>query len=239
LRRLVVVAGGVVFGFPLFTSLALTHQTASHGAVVIALLPAATAGFAVLRARERPPGAFWLAGGAGLLAVLGFLAASGGIRGGAGPADLYLLAAVVCCALGYAEGGALARDLGGARTIAWAVVLALPITVPATIGVILARPTHAGWTAWLGFGYVTVVAMFAAFIAWYAGLARGGIARISQLQLAQPALTLLWSALLLGEHVGPLAIVAALVVVVCVALTQRVRRTASAPPRAVVGSRHG
>ncbi|MBV1855305.1 DMT family transporter [Catellatospora tritici] len=231
-RRLAVVALGVVVGFPLFTSLALTAQTAAHGAVVVALLPAITAVFAVLRAGERPPRAFWLAASAGLVAVVGFLAAGGTVRGSLELADLYLLVAVVLCGLGYAEGGALARELGGARTICWALIVALPVTVPVTALAAVVHPPHASATAWAGFGYVTVISMFLGFFAWYTGLARGGVAQVGQVQLAQPVLTLLWSALLLGEPVGPAAIVAALAVLVCVVLTQRTRAAVTVRPAA-------
>ncbi|GGM09447.1 DMT family transporter [Dactylosporangium sucinum] len=221
-RRLAVVALGVVVGFPLFTSLALQDRTAAHGAVVVALLPAITAGFAVLRAGERPSPAFWLAGGAGLVAVLTFLVAGGAVSGAAGPSDLFLLVAVTLCGLGYAEGGALARELGGARTICWALVLSLPVTAAVT-AVTLRHPPHASPAAWTAFGYLTVVSMFLGFFAWYAGLARGGVARTGQLQLAQPVLTLAWSALLLHEHVPVPAMAAALAVLLCVGLTQRLR----------------
>src|SRR3954452_8653821 len=127
-RSLAVVALGVIVGFPLFTSLALHRLPAAHGAVVVGMLPAVTAVTAVLRAGERPTRAFWLASGAGLVAVLTFALTQGG--GGLGLPDLELLAAVALCALGYAEGGRLSRELGGARTICWALVLALPVTVP-------------------------------------------------------------------------------------------------------------
>ncbi|MER7008118.1 DMT family transporter [Dactylosporangium sp. NPDC000555] len=227
-RRLAVVALGVVAGFPLFTSLALQTSTAAHGAVVIAVLPAVTAGFAVLRARERPAPAFWLAGAAGLLAVLAFLALSGAVSGAAGPADLFLLAAVVLCGLGYAEGGALSRELGGARTICWALVLALPFTTAVTAVAALRHPPHAPAVAWAGLGYLTAVSMFLGFFAWYGGLARGGVARVGQIQLAQPVLTMAWSALLLHERVPPIAAAAAVAVLACVALTQRLRT--AAPP---------
>ncbi|MGI5211732.1 DMT family transporter [Plantactinospora sp. CA-290183] len=228
-RRLAVVAAGVVFGFPLFTSLALTTQTAAHGAVVIAVLPAVTAVFAVLRVGERPPPRFWAASGAGLAAVLVFLGTSGRASGAVEPADLFLLAAVVLCGLGYAEGGALARELGGARTICWALILSLPATAPVTAVAVLARPPDAGTTtAWLGFGYVTVVSMFLGFFAWYAGLARGGVAHVGQIQLAQPVLTLGWAALLLDEPVTLPAVGAALLVLACVVVTQRARTHAPA-----------
>ncbi|MFC0531866.1 DMT family transporter [Phytohabitans kaempferiae] len=229
-RRLSVVALGVVVGFPLFTSLALTTQTSAHGAVVIAVLPALTAVFAVLRAGERPPPLFWAASAGGLLAVLAFLATTGAVRGTFALADLFLLAAVVLCGLGYAEGGALARELGGARTICWALLLALPVTLPVTLAAAAAHPPHAGAGTWTAFGYLTVVSMFLGFFAWYAGLARGGIARVGQIQLAQPVLTMLWSALLLGETVTPASIGAALVVLGCVVLIQRTRGTGRPDP---------
>ncbi|MEU4771411.1 DMT family transporter [Micromonospora sp. NPDC023644] len=228
-RRLTIVALGVVVGFPLFTSLALITQTSAHGAVVITVLPAMTAVFAVLRAGERPPPLFWVASAGGLLAVLAFLGASGAVRGALSPPDLFLLAAVVLCGLGYAEGGALARELGGARTICWALLLSLPVTVPVMVVAAVAAPPHADTVAWSAFGYLTLVSMFLGFFAWYAGLARGGIAQVGQIQLAQPVLTLVWSALLLGESVTPASIAAALAVLACVVLIQRTRASAPVP----------
>ena len=222
-RRLPVVALGVVVGFPLFTSLALTSQTSAHSAVVITVLPAMTAVFAALRGGERPPAVFWAASGGGLVAVLFFLITTGAVHGALTTADLYLLIAVVLCGLGYAEGGALARDLDGARTICWALLLALPVTLPITLVTVVQHPPHTGPHGWTAFGYLTAVSMFLGFFAWYAGLARGGIAKVGQIQLAQPVLTLLWSALLLGEPVTPASIGAAAVVLGCVVLTQRTR----------------
>src|SRR4051794_23705245 len=164
LRSLVIVAAGVVVGFPLFTSLALQGQTAAHGAVVIALLPAATAVAGVVRAGERPSRAFWAASAAGLVAVLAFLAGSagGGLRShGPQAGDLLLLAGTALCAIGYAEGGALSRDLGGPRTICWALVLSAPITAAVAIAAAAGSdPQTAGATAWLGFAYVSVISMF-------------------------------------------------------------------------------
>ena len=228
-RGLALVALGVVVGFPLLTSLALERVDAAHGGVVVGVLPAATAAFAVLRAGERPPRAFWLSALAGLAAVLAFTLSRG--VGGLERADAELLAAVLVCAVGYAEGGRLARELGGARTICWALLLALPVSLPVAAA-------HAGGladataSAWAGFAYVALVSMFLGFFAWYAGLARGGIARMSQLQLAQPVLTLVWSALLLGETVSAPTALCAAIVIVCVAATQRTRAGAVAQTRA-------
>ncbi|QEC49643.1 DMT family transporter [Baekduia soli] len=220
-RSLVLVALGVVVGFPLFTSLALQRLPAAHGAVVVGLLPAATAFAAVLRGGERPTRAFWLAGGAGLVAVLAFALSRGG--GAVGLSDGELLAAVVLCAVGYAEGGRLSRVLGGARTICWALVLSLPVTVAVAAGALAAHGAHASSTAWLGFAYVSLISMFLGFFAWYAGLARGGVAKIGQVQLAQPVLSLVWAAAILGEAVGAATVAAALAVLACVVATQRTR----------------
>jgi drug/metabolite transporter (DMT)-like permease len=220
-RSLAIVAAGVVVGFPLLSSLALEVQTAAHGAVVIAILPAVTAVAAVKRAHEHPSGSFWVAASAGLVAVLAFVI----VQGVDGPqiGDVFLLAGVVACAIGYAEGGALSRTLGGPATICWALVLSAPLSVTVTAVAVGATGLHAGGTAWLGLAYVGVVSMFLGFFAWYAGLARGGVARIGQIQLAQPVLTLGWSAALLSEHVGPATLITALAVLACVAATQRAR----------------
>jgi len=221
-RRLGLVAAGVVVGFPICSSLALQDATAAHGAVLTGLLPAATAAVAVTRGGERPPRTFWAACGFGVGAVLVFALAQG--AGRVRPADLWLLAAVGLGALGYAEGGGLARELGGWQVISWALLLALPVLVPvAAVGLALHPPQSPPIGAWLGLAYVSGVSMFLGFLAWYRGLAEGGIAQVSQLQLAQPVLTLGWSALLLGEQVGLPTIAAALAVVTAVALTQRTR----------------
>jgi drug/metabolite transporter (DMT)-like permease len=219
-RSLVVVAVGVVVGFPLTTSLALQDVPSAHGIVVIGVLPAATAVAAVLRAGERPSPRFWTASAAGLAAVVAFAATQG--AGGLHVADLELLAGVVLCGLSYAEGGRVARDLGGTRTICWALVLSLPLTAAVTIAV-GAQGVSAGADAWFGFAYVSLVSMFLAFFAWYAGLARGGVAKIGQVQLAQPVLSLVWAAAILGESVGPATVLAALAVLACVVATQRAR----------------
>src|SRR3954449_2727292 len=225
-RSLAIVALGVIVGFPLFSSLALQSETAAHGAVVIAFLPAATAVAAVVRAGERPSARFWVASAVGLGAVLAFIAGSAGpelTASGPRAADLFLLGATALCAIGYAEGGALARQLGAANTICWALVLSAPVTAAVAATAAATTGLHAGTTAWLGFAYVTAISMFLAFFAWYAGLARGGVARVGQIQLAQPVLTLGWSALLLGERVTPLTVLTALAVLASVAATQRAR----------------
>jgi drug/metabolite transporter (DMT)-like permease len=220
-RSLTIVAAGVVIGFPLLTSLALHHRTAAHGAIVVGLAPAATAVMAVLRAGERPSRAFWAASAAGTIAVLVFAFVSG--AGSLRVTDLELLLAVVLVGVGYAEGGALARDLGGTRTICWALILSAPLLVPFVAVRLAQTGFHVHADSAFGFAYVAIVSMFAAFFAWYAGLARGGVARIGQLQLAQAPLTLLWAGLFLGERVTVGSALTAVLVVACVAATQRAR----------------
>ncbi len=230
LPSLALVGVGVVVGFPLFSSLAMQDRTSAHGAVIVGLLPIATALFAVARAGERPSPRFWAASGAGLAAVLLFAAAAG--AGGPQPSDLLLLAAVALGGLGYAEGGALSRELGGWRTICWGLVVSLPVVVPVTAVSAATGDVTGDAQAWAGFAYVSLVSMFLGFFAWYAGLALGGVAKVGQVQLAQPVLTLVWAALLLGEEVTAATVAAALAVLASVVATQRTRvdrRTATLP----------
>jgi drug/metabolite transporter (DMT)-like permease len=230
LPRFAIVGLGVVVGFPVLTSLALKHLSSAHGSVIVGLIPASTAAWAVARAGERPPRAFWVAAGAGLAAVVAF-AATQGVHGIAG-ADLLLLAAVALCGLGYAEGGALSRRYGGWQVICWALMLTAPVLVAPVAIAGAHQGLHASTTAWLGFAYVAVISMFLAFFAWYHALALGGVAKIGQIQLAQPILTLGWAALVLGETISAAMVVAALVVLACVLATQRARATPARRPSA-------
>lgn len=231
LRSLWMVIGGAVVGFPLLTSLALKTVDSAHGAVVTGLIPAATAGAAILLAGERPRRSYWVALAMGLAAVVSMPIAQG--AGRLQPADLLLLAAVVVTGFGYAQGGVLARQYGGWRVICWALVVSLPITVPVTIASVAFSPPHAPTAAaLLGMAYVSAVSMLTAFFAWYEGLARGGVARVGRLQLIQPVLTIIWSVLLLGEHIDWATAVAALVVLAAVAIGRnaKVDRSAATPP---------
>jgi drug/metabolite transporter (DMT)-like permease len=231
-RSLVIVATGVILGFPLLSAWAMSRLPAAHGAVILGLLPLATALAGALRAGERPSRGFWVAGVAGSATVVAFALSMG--AGDIQPADLALFAAVLAAALGYAEGGRLARELGGWQVISWALVLAAPfIAVPVFLALGNSAPA-ATWNAWFSFGYVAVVSQFLGFFAWYRGLALGGVARVSQLQLLQPFLTLLASALLLGEQITLLMVGAALLVLVTVALGRKaaIVRPAAPPPAA-------
>jgi drug/metabolite transporter (DMT)-like permease len=235
LHRFALVAAGVVVGFPIMTSLALKHLSSAHSSVIVGLLPAATAVLAVSRAGERPPKAFWGAATAGLVAVLGFAATQG--AHGIQSEDLLVLAAVALAAIGYAEGGALSRTYGGWQVICWALVLAAPfLVVPVAIAA-TRHGLHAHAKEWLCFAYVAVFSMFLGFFAWYRGLALGGVAQIGQIQLAQPVITLAWSALLLGEHVSAPMLLTAIAVLACVLATQRARQASGTVPSTVTGTR--
>ena len=198
-RRLAVVAGGVVVGFPLLTSFALRTAPASHGAVVIALLPAATATMAVLRGQERPPRSFWVIAGAGAVAAMGFASAQWGGIGNLRWSDLLLFGAVVAAAIGYAEGGLLARELGAWQTVSWALVLCSPLMVFLTVLSAVQQPPSGTPVQWAAFAYLGLVSMFLGFFAWYHGLAIGPMAQVSQVQLVQPVLSICWAGVLLGR----------------------------------------
>ncbi|MES2759020.1 MAG: DMT family transporter [Pseudomonadota bacterium] len=200
LLPLALVSLGCVIGFPWLTSIALRTLPASHGAVLVGILPLATAVFSALRGNEKPSAGFWAMALLGTGLVIGFALRQSG--GGFHLADLLMLAAVVLGALGYSEGGRLARTMGGQQVISWALVLSAPVLAPLVLWLCwpqLDAIALAGLEAWIGFAYVSVFSMFIGFFFWYRGMAVGGIARVGQVQLVQPFLTLLGAALLLGE----------------------------------------
>lgn len=219
LRPLAVVALGVVVGFPLLTALALQQITSAQSIVFIGLLPLATALFGVLRSRERPKPAFWLFSTVGGVAVAGFALAQGGGASLAG--GLLMVAAILLCGLGYAEGAVLSRRLGGWQVISWALVLASPAMVVAALLTMPENWTDAATPAWIGLGYVSVFSMLVGFVFWYRGLALGGIAGVGQLQLLQPLLGLALAGLLLHEPVAWSMIAVTGLVVLCVAGARR------------------
>jgi drug/metabolite transporter (DMT)-like permease len=218
-KRMAMCIGGVVIGFPAFTGLALQHAPAGHGAVVIGLLPAATAGWSVLRTGERPSPRYWAFAGVGAAAIAVLTIARGTASIALG--DLYLLGAVSAAAVGYGEGAIVSREIGGWQTISWAVIASLPLTIPLTLLGLGPVGFDEPVTAWLSLAYLGAVSMFLGFFAWYAGLALGGIARVSQIQLIQPLLSLTWATLFLHEHLDALIVAVALVVLVSVAGSRR------------------
>ncbi|KZE29241.1 DMT family transporter [Chelatococcus daeguensis] len=219
LRPLVVVALGVVVGFPLLTALALRHVTAAHSIVFVGLLPLMTAIFATLRGGERPRPVFWLFSCLGSALVAGFAASRGFSASLTG--DLLMLGAIVACGLGYAEGAVLSRRLGGWQVISWALVLALPVMVLLAFLTMPASFAGTSQEAWLGLAYVSLFSMLIGFVFWYRGLAQGGIAAVGQLQLLQPFFGLTIAAALLGESVDTAMMAVTAGVVLCVAGAKR------------------
>jgi drug/metabolite transporter (DMT)-like permease len=211
---LAVVALGVVVGFPLFSALALQYVTSAHSIVFVGLLPLATAIFGVIRGGERPKPAFWLFSVLGSALVAGFALSQGLAASPIG--DALMLAAIIVCGLGYAEGARLARTLGGWQVISWALVMSLPIMLVLTVAYV--PPTFSGIEApaWIGLAYVSLFSMLVGFIFWYRGLVQGGIAAVGQLQLLQPFFGLALAATLLHEPVTWVMLAVTVGVIMCV-----------------------
>lgn len=219
---LLVVAAGVVVGFPLLTTLALQTSTTSHAAVVVGLLPLTTAVFSSLRTGARPSRAFWVAALAGAAVVIAFtVQQSGGALSGG---DLYLFGALLVCAAGYTEGGRLAGVMPGWQVVGWALIVSLPLAVAGAALALPLEPVRPTAHGVIGLVWVAAGSTFLGLYVWYRGMAEIGVPRASQLQLAQPMLTLVWSFLVLGEKVSAAAPVAAIAVLVCIAVTQRAGR---------------
>ncbi len=218
-RRLAVVALGVVVGFPLLSAFAMRYTDASHGAIVNGLLPLATAVVSTLSAGERPSRTFWLAAIIGSATVVGFviLSSDGQIHAG----DFAMLGAVAIGSIGYVEGGKLSQEIGSWQTICWALVISAPVLLLPVGAVAATQGVQASAQSWAGLLYLGVFSMFLGFFAWYRGMALGGIARVGQVQLLQAFFTVLWSALLLGEQITPLTLIALVIVIAMIVIIRR------------------
>ncbi|MDM5283687.1 DMT family transporter [Peribacillus frigoritolerans] len=215
-KSLLIVAVGAVLGFPLLTSWAMESLPVSHGAVEVALLPLATAGFAMFRAGEIPSIKFWVSSIIGSLAVIMYALHLG--FGQLQLADLALLAAVIILGLSYAEGGKLAKALGSWQVIAWAIMIGAPFfIIPVGLN-LTTEMLHAPIQAWVSLIYLAVVSQFLAYVAWYSGMAMGGIARVSQIQYLQPFLMILFATVFLDESITSFTLVTAMIVVFSVIL---------------------
>jgi drug/metabolite transporter (DMT)-like permease len=227
---LALTAGGVVFGFPLLTSIAMRHVEAVHASVIVGVLPLATALVGALLHRQRPSTGFWACAalGSGLVVAYAVLQSGAGVV--LRPADALLLGAMACAAVGYGYGARLSQQMRAEHVICWALVLALPLTLPLAAWSWPAASVPA--SAWAAFGYVAVFSMWLGFFAWYRGLALGGTVRVSQVQLAQPFLSMLFAVPLLGESLDLLTLAFALAVVATVFVGRRMPVRAPAPATA-------
>ncbi|MBT2655848.1 DMT family transporter [Bacillus sp. ISL-18] len=214
LKSLGIVAAGAVLAFPLLTTFAMKSLPVSHGAVELALLPLATAGFAMWRGGERPSKRYWISSIIGAIAVLLYAVYLG--LGQLQNGDVALIVAVLILGLSYAEGGKLSKELGSWQVIAWAILIGASFFIFPVCLSISVDMLQAPIEAWISLFYLAVVSQFLAYVAWYGGMSLGGIARVGQIQYLQPFLMIGFSVFFLGESIKWLTIVLAIVVVICV-----------------------
>lgn len=222
LLSLIIVALGVVIGFPLLTALALEHNAASHAIVFLGLLPLSTAIFGVIRGGERPTTIFWVFSAIGSFLVVGFAFFKGGDSSLLG--NFYMLISIIVCSLGYAEGAKLSRKLGNWQVISWALILSLPFMAILSIHLFPSSWEAISVGTYVSLAYVSFFSMYIGFVFWYRGLSQGGIASVGQLQLLQPFFGLLIAAVILQEEVGILLVLVNVGVVFCVAVAKQFSR---------------
>ena len=202
---LAITAGSIVFGFPLFTSIAMRHVEAVHASVMVGVLPLATAVVGAFLNRQRPSTGFWICALAGTALVIAFALLRSGHSGlSLQMADVLLLLAMACAAVGYGHGGRLSQRMRAEHVICWALLISLPINLPLAVWQF---PEHNfPPSAWMAFAYVSIFSMWLGFFAWYRGLALGGTVRVSQVQLLQPFLGMLFAVPLLGERLDAVTV---------------------------------
>lgn len=213
-KSLLIVAAGAVLAFPLLTTFAMKSLPVSHGAIELALLPLATAGFAIWRGGERASKRYWIASSMSALTVILYAVYLG--LGQLQAGDVALITAVLILGLSYAEGGKLSKELGSWQVIAWAILMGAPFFI-IPVGLSLSSTMlEAPIEAWISVLYLGVVSQFLAYVAWYGGMSLGGIAKVGQIQYLQPFLMIGFSVLFLEESITWLTIVFAIIVVMCV-----------------------
>ena len=217
--KFVVIALGVVFGFPIFTTLAMAEGSSSHGAVILGMMPLATTVIGVIRFKERPSLGFWLVSllGAALVVLYALLKNSGSFT----YIDVLLVLGGISACVGYVEGGELSKKMNPRSVISWALVISLPINIVMSYATFTPQYLHMDPIAWTSFIYLSLFSMYIGFFFWYEGLAVGGIARVSQVQLTQPFCTLVAASILLGDSLTIMNVVFAFLVVSTVILGKR------------------
>lgn len=219
LAKCAVIALGVVFGFPILTTVAMKEGSSSHGAVILGMMPLATTVIGVIRFKERPSIGFWLVSilGAVLVMIYALLKSAGSFT----YIDGLLVLGGICACIGYVEGAELSKKMNPRAVISWALVISLPINIVATYFTFSSVYWGADVIAWTSFVYLSLFPMYLGFFFWYEGLAIGGIARVSQVQLIQPFCTLLASSFFLGDHITLMNMLFAFLVVSTVVLSKR------------------
>lgn len=219
LKQLALTSIGIVFGFPIFTSLAMQTVDASHGGVVIAIMPLLTAVIATLFSGDRPSTSFWIVSIVGAALVTTYSLIDGNLNFQTG--DILLLIASVLGAMGYALGAKVSKEMGGWQVICWVVVITFPVIIVPTL---MMQPTHYAeipTSVWLSFLYLGLMSQLFGFFLWYKGLALGGISRVSQTQLLQPFLTIMISIFFLGERFDLITLGFAIAVVSIIAVSRK------------------
>ncbi|MBM7630919.1 DMT family transporter [Geomicrobium sediminis] len=219
LASLVIVAGGVVIGFPLLTALALEHNTAGQSIVFLGLLPLCTSIFAVIRGGERPNALFWFFSIIGSCIVSGYALLSNGDLSMLG--NGYMLLAIIVCGLGYAEGAILSKRLGNWQVISWSLLISFPFMLVITLFLFPSSMMTMQVETYVSLFYVSFFSMYIGFVFWYQGLAIGGIASVGQIQLLQPFFGLVIAVVLLQETIGLFLVIVNVAVVLCVVLAKK------------------
>ena len=230
LARLFAAGLCLIWGWPGLANFAMRSLPAAHGGVVAGLLPLATSVAAALILRERLPTRFWLCAIGGAVLVSGFALREGG--GSFDPADGLLLTAVAICAMGYVIAGDLSTRMPGWQVISWMLILMAPLSLPATLWLWPAPSAIISTSSWLGFAYITLLSQYFGFFAWNAGLALGGVARVSQVQLLQTFVTLIFASLINGEPLNPFAFAVAGCVLLLILGARQVKAKAMAKMKA-------
>ncbi len=214
LKKLLITAFCVVYGFPIFTSIAMKTLPSAHSGIVLGILPLASSAIGAIRFSERPSVGYWVSAICGTVLVLAYSMIDSGE--GLAIGDIWLLLAILTAAIGYSEGGKLSEEMGAIKVISWAVAITLPINIPISYLFANSALTDLSVNVLVSFLYLGVFSAFIGFFFWYKGIALGGVARVGQVQLLQPFLTLICAYFLMGESITFLNLVFAIAVLLVV-----------------------
>ena len=221
IRRLIIIVIGVIYGFPIFTSIAMKTLPSSHSGIVLGILPLAMSLFAAIKYKEKPSSSFWIISIFGTFIVISYTFMDN--NGSLMIEDLWLLFAILFAAIGYSEGGKLAKEMGSIGVISWALVISLPINLFASYLFYEINYTSISFQAIISLTYVGLFSMFIGFFFWYKGIAIGGISRVGQVQLIQPFLTIVGAYFLTNEKITTLNILFAFMVLIVIIIGRKTK----------------
>ena len=221
IKRLIIIAIGIVYGFPIFTSMAMTTLPSSHSGIVLGILPLTMSVLAAIRYKEKASLAYWITSiiGASLVITYAFIDNNGFLI----KEDLWLLFAILFVSVGYSEGGNLSKEMGSIAVVSWALVLTLPFNIIATYFFYETSFSSVSLQALISLSYVGLFSMYIGFFFWYKGIAIGGISRVGQVQLIQPFLTIVAAFFLTNEKITFLNILFALMVLVVIIIGRKTK----------------